>query len=154
MALIFRKARAGDLAAIVGLLADDALGQHREDASRDMTSYHRAFEEIEADRNQFLCVAERGGKVVGTLQLSFIPGLSRGGAKRGQIEAVRVAGEERGKGVGRAMFDWAIATCRAEGCTLVQLTTDKTRPDAHRFYDTLGFRASHIGYKLQLGAKG
>ncbi|MDO9637655.1 MAG: GNAT family N-acetyltransferase [Pseudotabrizicola sp.] len=150
MALIFRKARAGDLATIVGLLADDDLGRQREDASRDLTAYQRAFEQIEADRNQFLCVAEEDGQVVGTLQLSFIPGLSRGGAKRGMIEAVRVAGDQRSKGVGRAMFDWAIATCRAEGCTLVQLTTDKTRPDAHRFYDALGFEASHVGYKLHL----
>lgn len=154
MDLIFRKAHAGDLAAIVGLLADDALGRHREEASRDLAPYLRAFEQMEADPNQFLCVADRDGVVVGTLQLTFIPGLSRGGATRGQIEAVRVARDARGAGVGRAMFDWAIATCRAQGCTLVQLTTDKARPDAHRFYDALGFRASHIGYKLLLDPPG
>lgn len=154
MALIFRKARRGDLATIVGLLADDVLGQHRDAASDDLTVYEHAFQEIEADPNQFLCVAEQNGAVVGTLQLSFIQGLSRGGAKRGMIEAVRVARDARSKGVGRAMFDWAIETCRAQGCTLVQLTTDKSRPDAHRFYDALGFEASHIGYKLRLGAQG
>lgn len=150
MALIFRKARAGDVATIIALMADDDLGRHREDASRDLSPYLRAFEEIASDPNQFLCVADRDGVVVGTLQLTFIPGLSRGGTKRGQIEAVRVAREERSKGLGRAMFDWAIETCRAQGCTLVQLTTDKARPDAHRFYDALGFKASHIGYKLLL----
>ncbi|WP_103334135.1 GNAT family N-acetyltransferase [Pseudotabrizicola formosa] len=149
MTLIFRKARAEDLADIVALLAEDALGQHREAVS-DLTPYRRAFAQIDADPNQFLCVAERAGQVVGTMQLTFIPGLSRGGARRGQIEAVRVAQAHRGSGIGHAMFDWAIETCRAQGCTLVQLTTDKARPDAHRFYEALGFTASHIGYKLRL----
>jgi GNAT superfamily N-acetyltransferase len=90
------------------------------------------------------------GAVVGTLQLSFIPGIARTGAWRGQIEAVRIAQALRGSGVGQQMFEWAIAQCRARGCTLVQLTTDKGRPDAHRFYEKLGFVASHEGYKLGL----
>lgn len=95
-------------------------------------------------------VATAAGEVVGTMQLSFIPGLSRRGALRAQIEAVRVRGDYRGQGLGRAMFDWAIGEARRRGCALVQLTTDKTRTDAHRFYDGLGFVASHEGLKLEL----
>ena len=89
-------------------------------------------------------------EVIGTLQLTFIPGLARTGAWRGQIEAVRIAETHRGSGVGQQMFEWAIEQCRARGCKLVQLTTDKARPDAHRFYERLGFVGSHIGYKLTL----
>jgi GNAT superfamily N-acetyltransferase len=154
MQLIFRKARAADLAAIVDLLVDDDLGRQREAAGRDLAPYQRAFDEIDADGNQLLCVAERDGQVVGTLQLSFLRGLSRGGARRGQIEAVRVARAERSKGLGGAMIRWAVETCRAEGCVLVQLTTDTSRHDAHRFYDRLGFEATHIGYKLSLDTAG
>ena len=95
-------------------------------------------------------MAEVEGAVVGTMQITFIPGLSRRGARRGLIEAVRVARSHRSAGVGRQMFDWAITLCREEGCALVQLTTDRSRTDAHRFYDSLGFLASHIGYKLDL----
>jgi GNAT superfamily N-acetyltransferase len=147
----YRRAQEADLGAIVALLADDVLGATRERAAKGVSeSYRRAFAEIDADPNQFLCVVEEGGRIVGTLQLTFIPGLSRGGAKRGQIEAVRIARDLRGDGLGEAMFDWAIAECRNRGCTLVQLTTDKARPDAHRFYDRLGFAPSHIGYKLHL----
>lgn len=148
MTLIFRKALEADLPAIVRMLTDDELGMNREDGPGDLSAYRRAFVEIDADHNQVLCVVESDGHVVGTLQLTFIPGLSRGGAKRGQIEAVRVARDHRNEGVGRAMFDWAIAQCRAQSCALVQLTTDKARPDAHRFYESLGFEASHLGYKL------
>jgi GNAT superfamily N-acetyltransferase len=95
-------------------------------------------------------VAETDGRVVATLQLSFIPGLSRRGALRAQIEAVRVAPAERSQGLGQALFTWAIAEARRRGCTLVQLTTDKSRTDAHRFYERLGFVASHEGLKLSL----
>lgn len=151
MTLIFRKATEADLPAIVRMLADDELGKSREGGSADLSPYRNAFLEIDADPNQFLCVVETDGNVIGTLQLTFIPGLSRGGAKRGQIEAVRVAREWRAEGIGRAMFEWAVDYCRAQSCALVQLTTDKARPDAHRFYDNLGFEASHVGYKLQLG---
>ncbi len=112
--------------------------------------YRDAFSEIDADPNQFLCVVEDGRRIVGTLQLSFIPGLSREGARRGQIEAVRIARDRRGAKLGEAMLAWAIRECRARGCALVQLTTDKARPDAHRFYERLGFAPSHIGYKLKL----
>ncbi len=150
-AVQYRRAQEADLVALVALLADDVLGATREQAAEGVSeSYRSAFAEIDTDPNQFLCVVEEGGRVVGTLQLSFIPGLSRGGAKRGQIEAVRIAHDRRGDGLGEAMFDWAIAECRNRGCTLVQLTTDKARPDAHRFYDRLGFEPSHIGYKLHL----
>ena len=149
--LQFRRARATDLPAIVALLADDPLGAQREQAdAQGLAPYRTAFAQIEADPNQFLCMIEQAGRVAGTLQLSFIPGLSRGGALRGQIEAVRVARDLRGAGIGRAAFDWAIAECRARGCTLVQLTTDRSRADAHRFYEGLGFQASHLGYKLSL----
>ena len=150
-ALNFRRAVAGDIPALVALLADDPLGAGREQVSAaGLGGYEAAFARIDADPNQFLCVVERDGHIAGTLQLTFISGLSRGGARRGQIEAVRVAAGMRGQGVGRAMFDWAIAECRAQGCSLVQLTTDKSRADAHRFYDGLGFVASHVGYKKQL----
>ncbi|MGP6087619.1 GNAT family N-acetyltransferase [Antarctobacter jejuensis] len=146
-----RKATAEDLAAIVALLADDPLGATREDASQPLNAaYVNAFDAIAADPNQFLAVATRGEKTVGCLQLSFIPGLSRLGAWRAQIESVRIARAERGTGLGRQMFEWAIETARGRGCTLVQLTTDSARPDAHRFYESLGFTGSHIGFKLSL----
>ena len=148
---LFRRARAADLPAIVAMLADDALGQAREDARVPLDRrYVEAFDAIERDPNQLLAVAETDGAVVGCLQLSFIPGLSRRGMWRGQIESVRIAAEQRGGGLGRAMFEWAFAECRARGCGLVQLTTDKTRPDALGFYTALGFVASHEGLKLAL----
>lgn len=149
--LQFRRAARVDLDAIVALLADDVLGSQREDASVPAAPcYVAAFEAIERDANQYLAVALREGVVVGCLQLSFIPGLSRRGLWRGQIESVRVASRERGAGTGRALFEWAIAQCRERGCGLVQLTTDKTRSDAHRFYESLGFVATHDGMKLEL----
>ena len=146
-----RRARREDLEAIVAMLADDDLGSTREDASLPLiAAYTEAFNAIDADPNQLLAVATSNGQVVGTLQLTFLPGLARTGMWRGQIEAVRIAKSFRGAGLGQQMFEWAIAQCKARGCGLVQLTTDKTRPDAHRFYDRLGFEASHIGYKLKL----
>jgi GNAT superfamily N-acetyltransferase len=149
--LIFRRASEADLEAIVELLADDVLGSSREATDPEAGArYRQAFREIDADPNQFLCVAEEGGEVVGTLQLTFIPGLSRGGAKRAQIEAVRVSRRRRNENVGETMFKWAIAYSQQQGCTLVQLTTDKQRPDAHRFYERLGFAPTHVGYKLLL----
>lgn len=150
MNLRFRKAVETDLPAIIDMLSDDELGIGREKGSSDMDPYRRAFSEIDADHNQFLCVVESEGHIVGSLQLTFIPGLSRSGAKRGQIEAVRVARGHRNEGIGRAMFDWAIKQCRASNCALVQLTSDKARADAHQFYEQLGFEASHVGYKLKL----
>ena len=148
---VFRRATPPDLPAIVRLLAEDELGQRREEARLPLDHvYEQAFRAIDADPNQLLAVAVEGGEVVGTLQLSFIPGLARKGAWRGQIEAVRIASSRRGSGLGGRMFEWAIGECRARGCRLVQLTTDRQRPDAHRFYERLGFVASHVGYKLAL----
>lgn len=148
----FRQAKKADLSAIIALLAADQLGQTREDASLPLAkAYVDAFNAIDADQNQLLAVAvDADDIVIGTLQLTFIPGLSRSGAWRGQVEAVRVADTHRGSGLGQQMFEWAIEKCRSRGCRLVQLTTDKTRPDAHRFYEKLGFVASHEGYKLKL----
>ena len=147
----FRRAEAGDVAAIVALLADDSLGAARENPGPPLDpAYLAAFAAIDADPNQFLAVVVRQGRIIGCLQLSFIPGLSHRGLTRGQIESVRIASTERGGGLGRQMFDWAIAECRRRGCGLVQLTTDKTRADARRFYESLGFVASHDGMKLKL----
>jgi ribosomal protein S18 acetylase RimI-like enzyme len=146
-----RRAMLADVPAIVALLMDDALGKLREDLGTPLNPrYLAAFEAIERDPNQMLAVAERDGRVIGCLQISFIPGLSRLGMWRGQIEAVRVASGQRCGGLGKAMLTWAIEQCRARGCGLVQLTTDKRRRQAHRFYESLGFDASHEGMKLAL----
>jgi GNAT superfamily N-acetyltransferase len=147
----FRRAASDDLPAIVALLADDPIGSGRESAGLQLDPcYAAAFAAIERDPNQLVAVAERGGKVIGVLQLSFIPGLTRRGMWRGQIEGVRVAPAERGAGIGRAMLLWGIEECRKRGCGLIQLTSDKRRSDAHAFYAALGFRATHEGYKLML----
>jgi ribosomal protein S18 acetylase RimI-like enzyme len=147
----FRPATAADLPAIVALLAEDDLGRSREDPGPPLPAeYLAAFQAISEDPNQVLAVAERGGVVVGCLQISFIPGLSRKGLWRGQIESVRVAAGERGAGLGRQMMLWAIECSRQRGCRLVQLTSDADRKDAGRFYASLGFIASHVGFKLAL----
>ena len=149
--LNFRRVTEADVPAIIALLADDTLGASRETTGAESYSqYLGAFRAIDADANQFLLVVEDGAKIVGTLQLTFIPGLSRGGQKRGLIEAVRVASDRRGEKIGEAMIAWALEKCRHEQCGMVQLTTDKTRTEAHRFYDRLGFEPSHIGYKMML----
>lgn len=149
--LTFRRAERSDVPAIVALLSDDVLGASRElSGGTGLEAYLRGFDEITADPNQFLCVATDDDEVVGTMQLTFIPGLSRAGAKRGQIEAVRVSSAHRARGIGEAMFAWAIEQCRERGCSIVQLTTDRRREGAQRFYERLGFEASHIGYKLTL----
>ncbi len=146
-----RRARREDLLAIVGLLADDALGNGREDLRPPLNeAYAAAFEAIDRDDNQLLVVAEDEGTVVGCLQITFIPGLSRKGQWRGQIEAVRVASSRRSAGIGRVMMEWAIARCRERGCAFVQLTSDKTRARAHAFYKRLGFDPSHEGMKMLL----
>ena len=149
--LIFRRAISGDLAALVALLADDLIGRERESPGTPLDPcYAAAFSAIDRDPNQLLAVAERDGWVIGVLQLSFIPGLTRRGMWRGQIEGVRVAASARRDGVGRAMLEWAIEECRKRGCGMVQLTSDKRRAAAHGFYEALGFRATHEGYKLSL----
>ncbi|EXL06058.1 GNAT family N-acetyltransferase [Brucella anthropi] len=150
-AIAIRKAAAADVAAIIAMLADDALGAQREDASLPLRdSYRSAFAAIDADPNQLLAVVEHDGEIIGCMQISFIPGLSRMGMWRGQIESVRIASHIRGGGVGRQMIVWAIEQCRERGCGLVQLTTDKSRSDALRFYQSLGFTDSHEGLKLSL----
>lgn len=150
-AITIRRAVPADIAAIVAMLADDVLGAAREDTSQPLRpEYRAAFAAIDADPNQLLAVVEREGHIVGCLQLSFIPGLSRLGQWRGQIESVRIASDARGGGLGQRMIEWAIEQCRARGCGLVQLTSDKSRSDALRFYGSLGFKASHEGLKLSL----
>jgi GNAT superfamily N-acetyltransferase len=144
-----RAAVAGDLPAIVAMLADDALGAARESPG-DPAPYESAFRRLAGDPNQLLAVAVRDGAVTGTLQLTIIPGLSRRGATRAQIEGVRVHSAARGAGIGEQMLAWAIEQARRRGCDLVQLTSDKTRAGAHRFYEKLGFTASHTGFKLPL----
>lgn len=149
--IVFRRARASDLPAIIALLADDPLGRERERVSLPpLPAYEAAFAAIDSDPNQLLAVVTEDERVVGTLQITFIPGISRQGALRGQIEAVRIAADRRGDGLGHRVFEWAISECRARGCVMMQLTTDAGRSDAHRFYEQLGFTASHLGYKKPL----
>ncbi|MFJ4271756.1 GNAT family N-acetyltransferase [Streptomyces coelicoflavus] len=147
--LEIRPTTAEDLPAVVAMLADDPLGAQRESPG-DLGPYMAAFERLRADPNQHLVVAVREGRVIGTLQLTIVPGLSRRGAIRSIVEGVRVHGDERGSGLGTQLIEWAIDESRRQGCHLVQLTSDKTRTDAHRFYERLGFSASHTGFKLQL----
>ena len=150
-ALVLRDAKRGEVAAIVKMLADDELGRTREEIGDPLpAAYYEAYEELARDPNNRLLVAEIGGEIVGTLQLTFIRGLSRKAARRAQIEAVRVAGPHRGTGLGEQMIRLAIEIARNAGCSIVQLTTDKRRKDAHRFYERLGFVASHEGMKLSL----
>ncbi|MFI6033957.1 GNAT family N-acetyltransferase [Streptomyces sp. NPDC051315] len=147
--LEIRAAVPEDIPAIVGMLADDPLGAQRESPD-DLAPYRTALERLDADPNQRLVVAVRDGRVVGTLQLTIVPGLSRRGATRSIIEGVRVHADERGSGLGTRFIEWAIEESRREKCQLVQLTSDNTRTDAHRFYERLGFVASHVGFKLAL----
>ena len=147
--LEIRPAVADDIPEIVAMLADDPLGAQRESPD-DLTPYLPALERLRRDPNQHLMVAEREGRVVGTLQLTVIPGLSRKGATRSIIEAVRIHADERGSGLGTQFIEWAVEESRRQGCQLVQLTSDASRTDAHRFYERLGFTASHVGFKLTL----
>lgn len=162
--VIFRDAKREDVPAIVALLADDILGTDRETTQVD-DAYWVAFEQIQSDPRSRLIVADANGTatgtangetknadqlVAGTLQLNVLPGLSRHGMLRAQIEGVRIAAPHRGQGLGRTMIEWAIGQARGQGCGLVQLTSDKRRLDAVRFYESLGFKASHEGLKLSL----
>jgi GNAT superfamily N-acetyltransferase len=131
------------------MLADDPLGATRESPD-DLSPYLAALKRLAGDPHQHLVVAVRDGRVVGTLQLTLIPGLSRKGATRSLIEGVRIHADERGSGLGTRLIEWAVDRSRREGCQLVQLTSDATRTDAHRFYERLGFTASHVGFKLTL----
>ncbi len=149
--VIIRPALRRDLAPVVRLLANDPLGSKREiDTDPPAQCYMDAFAAMEADpRNEFM-VAEREGEIVGCLQLTFIPGLSRMGMERAQIESVRVAESMRGEGLGQRLFQWAIERARERRCGLVQLTTDASRDGAQGFYRALGFVPSHVGMKLTL----
>jgi len=147
--VVVRRARESDLPAVVRMLADDRLGATREDEG-DLTPYRRGLAAIDADPHQLLVVLDDGGEVVGTLQLTFIPGISHGGAWRAQVEGVRVASDRRGSGLGGRLMEWVAQESRRRGCAVVQLTTNKSRTDAHRFYERLGFVRSHEGYKLSL----
>lgn len=147
----FRAARPADLRAIVQMLADDPLGASRESLTDPLpSSYIEAFHAIVADPAHELVVAEIAGEPCAVLQITFIPYLTHQGSTRALIEGVRVAGSRRGSGLGRALLEWAISRAEERGCSLVQLTTDKSRPDALRFYEGIGFKATHEGMKLQL----
>jgi ribosomal protein S18 acetylase RimI-like enzyme len=147
--MIIREAIKADIDAIARLLADDGLGRGRETPGD--AAYARAFAAMSAQPGNVYLVAEAEGALVGCLQFTVIHGLSRQGASRGQIEGVRVHADQRGRGIGEALFEAAFERAAASGCTLVQLTTDRSRTDALRFYQRLGFEATHWGMKRVLG---
>jgi GNAT superfamily N-acetyltransferase len=150
-AMLLREARREDLPAIVRMLADDPLGKKRHRVEHPLPQdYYAAFDAIAASPSNGLYVAEIDGEIAGTLQLTFIPGLDYVGSERMQIEAVRVARQRRNAGLGKAMIAQAIAIARRRGCQRVELTSSASRKDAHRFYEGLGFAASHVGMKLML----
>ena len=148
--MIFRKAIDKDISTIVKMIADDELGKQREDYQIPLPSeYIEAFDKISADENQELIVVENEElEIIGTLQLSFIQYLTYRGGIRAQIEAVRIRKDNRGKGIGKKMFQWAINRARERNAHLLQLTTDKKRPEAIRFYEDLGYVSSHEGMKM------
>ena len=149
--IVVRRAVHADLPAIVALLADDVLGSARESVAEPLPSaYSAAFHAIESDPNQQLLVSELGNQITGCLQLTFIPGLSHQGSWRAQIESVRVDSRMRGQRIGERLITFALDVARAHGCRIAQLTTDKAREDAQRFYERFGFKATHEGMKLPL----
>ena len=149
-----RHASLADLPSIVRLIADDFLGRQREDFSEPLNeNYVKAFRDIEADPDNELIVAELDGAIIGTLQLTFTPSLSFRGGRRCTVESVRVDEKLRGQGIGREMMLWAIERANEKGCISMQLTSHNERPDAHRFYEKLGFIKSHVGMKLKLTNK-
>ncbi len=147
--MIIRGALRADLDAIVALLVDDVLGKNRDYPVVD-EHYEAAFAAIEGDPRNLLVVGDEDGEVVACMQITYIPGLGRHGGERSHVEAVRVRGDRRGTGLGGELMMWAIDQARERGCRLVELTSDKRRPDAHRFYTRLGFTASHEGMKLMI----
>ncbi|MCK1992099.1 GNAT family N-acetyltransferase [Peribacillus muralis] len=147
----FRNAAVTDLSEIVQMLADDVLGQERERYENPLPeSYIQAFESIDSDRNNELIVACLDGQIVGVQQITFTPYLKHQGGWRATIEGVRTAASERGKGIGSKMIQYAIERAKERGCHLIQLTTDKTREESLRFYEHLGFKATHEGLKMKL----
>jgi len=148
--LAIRPAVADDLPAIIALLADDALGAERDDGSAPLhPRYQQAFAAIAADFNQHLIVADFEGEVIGTLQLTVIPCLSRRGSPKGLIQAVRVRADRRGYGLGARLIAWAVEVSRRQGCATVELTAHESRGRAHHFYARLGFKPTHVGFKLE-----
>ena len=146
-----REATAADVPAIVALLASDQLGQHREQVDGPLDdAYARAFAAVDADPNNLLVVGVADGAVVATLQLTFIPYLTHRGSLRAQVEAVRVSDDRRGQGLGEQLMRWAEQQARNRGCAMIQLTSNKARGDAHRFYERLGYTATHDGFKRAL----
>ena len=155
LALSFRLATRSDVPDIVRMLADDPLGTKRESYAPSLPdSYYVAFDAISRDPNNELVVATSAGRVVGVLQLTFIPSLTYRGSWRALVEDVRVDTSSRSRGIGARLFAWAIDRAKQRGCQMVQLTSDKTRPDAIRFYESMGFVASHEGLKLHLQRPG
>lgn len=151
MTIKFRIAGEKDLPRIVRMLADDFLGSQREKEQDTLPeSYVKAFREIDSDPNNELLVAELDGEVVGTFQLTYTPSLSYQGGKRATVESVRVDAGYRGRGIGREMMLWAMERAREKGCVSMQLTSHANRKDAHRFYENLGFKATHVGMKIAL----
>jgi len=150
MEISFRKAQKEDIPFIVEMLANDKLGAIRETYQTPLLDqYYVAFDNIDSEENQELIVVEDSDKVIiGTLQLSFLQYLTYQGGIRAQIEAVRIRADKRGAGVGEELFKWAINRAKERGAHLLQLTTDKQRPEAFKFYEKLGFVASHEGMKL------
>ena len=150
MKLNFRKATEHDVMAIVEMLADDELGKQRENLQYPLSlEYKKAFKNINTDKNQELIVVENENlEIIGTLQITFIQYLTYKGGVRAQIEAVRIKKEKRGQGIGKIMFKWAINRAKERKAHLLQLTTDKKRPQAIKFYEELGFKPSHEGMKL------
>jgi len=148
--MTFRKATKNDVSKIVEMIADDELGKTRDNFQIPLpTEYLKAFEKIIADQNQELIVVENeNAEIIGTLQLSFIQYLTYRGGIRAQIEAVRIRKDQRGLGIGKAMFKWAIKRSKERNAHLLQLTTDKKRPKAIKFYEDLGFKATHEGMKI------
>lgn len=147
----YRLATTEDLPDLVAMLADDELGALRENPALPLSAdYLTAFNHIQTDPNNELIVVESADQIIGMLQLTFIPYLTYQGSWRCLIEGVRIHRSFRGQGVGRAVFEWAINQATSRGCQMVQLTSDKHRPDAIRFYESLGFVASHEGFKLKL----
>lgn len=144
-----RPARRDDLPTLVALLADDDLGRVREDPDGDLAEYRAAFRAIEADDNHLLAVVDDDGPVA-MLHVSFLPSLTFRGGWRAHVEGVRVASHRRGDGLGRTLLEWVADRARERGCHVVQLTTNATRAEAVRFYESLGYRPSHVGMKLYL----
>lgn len=149
--VVFRPAQRADLPSIVRMLAEDDLGSQRERFADPLpATYFKAFEAIDKDPNHELIVADLDGEVIGTLHLMFLPSISYQGGMRAQVESVRVDGNYQGRGIGGEMMKWAIERARGRDAHLVQLTTHRSRQDAHRFYERLGFKGSHLGMKLDL----